>query len=141
MMFFLFAVSVSWILVNVMLTIIIDGYEEVKKELEGQKNDLEVIQYIKVTILTRLTRYMSRVACQDCLRSMAGYQERPHFLLEFAPGGSRHEELVVDRAEEEIQSEVTSSMVNELPTKVDEFLEVRQTLSSTTLVDYSNFSM
>ena len=50
MMFFLFAVSVSWILVNVMLTIIIDGYEEVKKELEGQKNDLEVIQYIKVTI-------------------------------------------------------------------------------------------
>ena len=72
---------------------------------------------------------------------MAGYQERPHFLLEFAPGGSRHEELVVDRAEEEIQSEVTSSMVNELPTKVDEFLEVRQALSSTTLVDYSNFSM
>ena len=47
-MFFLFAVSVSWILVNVMLTIIIDGYEQVKKELEGQKNDLEVIQYIKV---------------------------------------------------------------------------------------------
>ena len=56
---------------------------------------------------------------------MAGYQERPHFLLEFAPGGSRHEELVVERAEEEIQSEVTSSMVNELPTKVDEFLEVK----------------
>ena len=50
-MFFLFAVSVSWILVNVMLTIIIDGYEQVKKELEGQKNDLEVIQYIKVCML------------------------------------------------------------------------------------------
>ena len=50
-MFFLFAVSVSWILVNVMLTIIIDGYEQVKKELEGQKNDLEVIQYIKVDLL------------------------------------------------------------------------------------------
>ena len=48
MMFFLFAVSVSWILVNVLLTIIIDGYEKVKKELEGRKNDLEVIQYIKV---------------------------------------------------------------------------------------------
>ena len=64
--------------------------------------------------------------CQDCFRSMAGYQERPHFLLEFAPGGSRHEELVVERAEEEIQSEVTSSMVNELPTKVDEFLEVKR---------------
>ena len=48
-MFFFFAVSVSWILVNVLLTIIIDGYEKVKKELEGQKNDLEVIQYIKVS--------------------------------------------------------------------------------------------
>ena len=50
MMFFLFAVSVSWILVNVMLTIIIDGYEKVKKELAGQKNDLEVIQYIRVNL-------------------------------------------------------------------------------------------
>ena len=48
LMFFLFAVSVSWILVNVLLTIIIDGYEAVKSELEGRKNDLEVIQYIKV---------------------------------------------------------------------------------------------
>ena len=55
---------------------------------------------------------------------MAGYQERPHFLLEFAPGGSRHEELVVDRPEEEIQTESASSVVNELPNKVDEFLEV-----------------
>ena len=64
---------------------------------------------------------------------MAGYQERPHFLLEFAPGGSRHEELVVERAEEEIQSEVTSSMVNELPTKVDEFLEVKRN------ADFSQF--
>ena len=48
LMFFLFAVSVNWILVNVLLTIIIDGYEKVKKELEGRKNDLEVITYIKV---------------------------------------------------------------------------------------------
>ena len=55
---------------------------------------------------------------------MAGYQERPHFLLEFAPGGSKHEEMVVDRPEEEIQTENTSSVVNELPNKVDEFLEV-----------------
>ena len=55
---------------------------------------------------------------------MAGYQERPHFLLEFAPEGSKHEELVVDRPEEEIQTENASSVVNELPNKVDEFLEV-----------------
>ena len=106
-MFFFFAVSVSWILVNVLLTIIIDGYEKVKQELEGQKNELEVIQYIK-----------------DCLRSLAGYQERPHFLLEFAPGGSRHEELVVDKDEEEMLAEEASFGVHELPSKVDEFLEV-----------------
>ena len=56
-MFFLFAVSVSWILVNVMLTIIIDGYENVKKELEGQKNELEVIQYIKVWMLDKGSSY------------------------------------------------------------------------------------
>ena len=43
-MFFWFAVCVSWILVNVMLTIIIDGYERVKQELAGQGNDLEVLQ-------------------------------------------------------------------------------------------------
>lgn len=105
-MFFFFAVSVSWILVNVLLTIIIDGYEKVKKELEGQKNELEVIQYIK-----------------DCFRSMAGYQERPHFLLEFAPGGSRHEELVVDKPEDEIRAEEYHTILNDLPNKVDDFLE------------------
>ena len=110
-MFFFFAVSVSWILVNVLLTIIIDGYEKVKQELEGQKNELEVIQYIK-----------------DCLRSLAGYQERPHFLLEFAPGGSRHEELVVDKDEEEMLAEEASFGVHELPSKVDEFLEVTKVL-------------
>ena len=55
---------------------------------------------------------------------MAGYQERPHFLLEFAPGGSRHAELVVEKNEEEIQAETTSSVINELPSKMDEFLDV-----------------
>ena len=55
---------------------------------------------------------------------MAGYQERPHFLLEFAPGGSRHAELVRTKAEEDMRAEETSSMVNELPSKLDDFLEV-----------------
>ena len=55
-MFFFFAVSVSWVLVNVLLTIIIDGYENVKKELEGRKNELEVIQYIKVPQLLKRER-------------------------------------------------------------------------------------
>merc|ERR1719242_555800 len=89
-----------------LLTIIIDGYENVKKELEGRKNELEVIQYIK-----------------DCLRSLAGYQERPHFLLEFAPGGSRHQDLVTDKPEQELRAEKTSSRLTELPNKMEEFLE------------------
>ena len=54
---------------------------------------------------------------------MAGYQERPHFLLEFAPGGSRHEELVVDKPEDEIRAEEYHTILNDLPNKVDEFLE------------------
>ena len=58
------------------------------------------------------------------MRSMAGYQERPHFLLEFAPGGPRHHELVTEKPEEEITKETNSTIVNELPNKVDKFLEV-----------------
>ena len=109
--FFFFAVSVNWILINVLLTIIIEGYERVKQELEGKGNDLEVIQYIK-----------------DAARSMVGIQPRPHFLQEFAPEGSRHDELVVNKEEEDgdAGNEADKSVVNELPSKVDEFLEVTQ---------------
>ena len=63
-------------------------------------------------------------AMQDCFRSLAGYQERPHFLLEFAPGGSRHEELVTDKPVEELKAEEANSRVNELPDKMNEFLQV-----------------
>ena len=107
--FFFFAVCVNWVLINVLLTIIIEGYERVKQELEGRGNDLEVIQYIK-----------------DAARSMVGIQPRPHFLQEFAPEGSRHNELVVNKEEEDrdAENEADKSVVNELPTKVDEFLEV-----------------
>ena len=109
MAFFFFAVCVSWILVNVLLTIIIDGYETVKKELEGKGNDLEVIQYIK-----------------DAIRSMVGLRPRPHFLHEFVPEGSRHNQLVVNKEDDEskVENEGSPSAVNELPNKVDEFLEV-----------------
>ena len=48
-------------------------------------------------------------------------------MLEFAPGGSRHEELVTTKPQEEVRAEETSSMVNELPTKINEFLEVFET--------------
>ena len=61
---------------------------------------------------------------KDCLRSLAGYQERPHFLLEFAPGGSRHQDLVTDKPEQELRADKTSSRLTELPNKMEEFLEV-----------------
>ena len=81
-----------------------------KKELEGKANDLEVIQYIK-----------------DAAKSMVGIQPRPHFLLEFAPEGSHHDELVVDRNTEQnndgVEDDITG--VNQLPNKMNEFLKVR----------------
>ena len=46
-------------------------------------------------------------------------------MLEFAPGGSRHGELVTSKPEEDMRAEETSSMVNELPSKIDDFLEVK----------------
>merc|ERR1712098_378764 len=106
--FFFFAVSVNWILINVLLTIIIEGYERVKQELEGKGNDLEVIEYIK-----------------DAARSMAGMQPRPHFLEEYCPEGSQHEKLVVEKEaeNEEEKLDVDKSVVNDLPNKVDQFLE------------------
>ena len=109
--FFFFAVCVNWVLINVLLTIIIEGYERVKQELEGRGNDLEVIQYIK-----------------DAARSMVGIQPRPHFLQEFAPEGSRHDALVVNKEEEggKRDNDGEDSVVNELPEKVDEFLEVEK---------------
>ena len=79
--------------------------------------------FVKTLPITRL--HLSLFTLQDCMRSMAGYQERPHFLLEFAPGGPRHHELVTEKPEEEITKETNSTIVNELPNKVDEFLEVR----------------
>ena len=80
-----------------------------KQELEGKKNDLEVIEYIK-----------------DAAKSMAGVQPRPHFLSEFAPEGSQHEELVVEKEikDEEEDPDIDISVVNDLPNKVDQFLEV-----------------
>ena len=108
-MFFFFAVCVNWILVNVLLTIIIEGYERVKKELAGKGNELEVIQYIK-----------------DAARSMAGRGPRPGFLQEFAPEGPDTGKLVDEKGAgqgSEDEDEDGPSVVKELPNKVDEFLE------------------
>ena len=46
-MFFVFAISCTWILINVLLTIIIEAFEIVKSELFVQGNKYEIIQFIK----------------------------------------------------------------------------------------------
>ena len=108
-MFFFFALCVSWILVNVMLTIIIEGFEKVKEELRGRKNELEVIQYIR-----------------DMSRYLVGLREKPNFVIEYAPDGpsaalvQETDEYKRQREEEE----EGSSTVRELPEKVDLFLQV-----------------
>ncbi len=46
-MFFFFAVSCTWILINVLLTIIIEAFEKVKEELNARGNEYEILDFIK----------------------------------------------------------------------------------------------
>ena len=46
-MFFFFAVSCTWILINVLLTIIIGTFEEVKAELSAKGNQYEILEFLK----------------------------------------------------------------------------------------------
>ena len=46
-MFFFFAVSCTWILLNVLLTIIIEAFEKVKEELNAKGNQYEILDFIK----------------------------------------------------------------------------------------------
>ena len=46
-MFFFFAISCSFILINVLLTIIIEAFEQVKEELAEQGNKYEIITFIR----------------------------------------------------------------------------------------------
>ena len=92
-MFFFFAVCVNWILVNVLLTIIIEGYERVKKELEGKGNELEVTEKFfeassSLFPLSQVIQYIREAA-----RSMAGRGPRPDFLEEYAPEGEQLPDL------------------------------------------------
>ena len=68
-MFFLFAVCVNWILVNVMLTIIIEGYERVKKELEGKGNELEVKKNDVITFPSWSGDPIHKRRCQESDRA------------------------------------------------------------------------
>ena len=46
-MFFFFAVSCTWILINVLLTIIIEAFEKVKQELSAKGNQYEILDFLK----------------------------------------------------------------------------------------------
>ena len=46
-MFFFFAVSCTWILINVLLTIIIESFEAVKQELNAKGNQYEILDFLK----------------------------------------------------------------------------------------------
>ena len=46
-MFFIFAISCSFLLINVMLVIIIETFEIVKKELGEKGNQYEILDYVK----------------------------------------------------------------------------------------------
>ena len=46
-MFFFFAVSCTWILINVLLTIIIESFEKVKQELNAKGNQYEILDFLK----------------------------------------------------------------------------------------------
>ena len=45
---FLFSVSCTWILLNVLLTIIIEAFEKVKDELNAKGNQYEILDFVKI---------------------------------------------------------------------------------------------
>jgi len=45
-MFFCFAISCSFILINVLITIIIEAYEKMKEELEHRGNEYEILDFL-----------------------------------------------------------------------------------------------
>ncbi|XP_069998872.1 polycystin-1-like protein 2 [Penaeus vannamei] len=94
-MFFVFSLSTSMILINLMLTIIIKSFTEVKNELKNVKNKYDILDFISYKIMTTL-----------------GLQER-EFLLHTAEP---------DITEASQQSETTASVSDEFPSKVDSLL-------------------
>ena len=45
---FIFSVSCTWILLNVLLTIIIEAFEKVKDELNAKGNQYEILDFVKI---------------------------------------------------------------------------------------------
>ena len=53
-MFFFFVIACNWILINVMLTIIIEAFERVKVLIQEESNQYELFQFIKFRTLNML---------------------------------------------------------------------------------------
>nr|XP_040566802.1 polycystic kidney disease 2-like 2 protein [Lepeophtheirus salmonis] len=45
-MFFVFSFTCTWVLINVLITIIIEGFEQVKSDIVVMKNDLEILEFL-----------------------------------------------------------------------------------------------
>ncbi|XP_068242609.1 polycystin-1-like protein 2 [Palaemon carinicauda] len=90
-MFFVFVLCNSWVLINLLLTVIIRSFEEVKHDLKRQPDDYVLVPFI-------LGRF----------KSMLGIEKSSHI----AP----LEAVISTQAK-------TADTVNELPDKVDKFVE------------------
>ena len=105
-MFFFFAVSCTWILLNVLLTIIIEAFEKVKDDLNAKGNEYEILDFIKAQSKYRL-----------------GTQDLPPKDNALLDDFSELRKCQEDSGEEENSTdEDNDSNVVQLPQKVDAFL-------------------
>ncbi|XP_068233382.1 polycystin-1-like [Palaemon carinicauda] len=93
-MFFVFVVCNSWVLINLLLTLIIRSFQQVKHDIMRQPNEYEMVAFI-----------------WGRFRAFLGYQQ----MMETGPL------TTVEKAKPE--DEQNTDKVNELPNKVDKFLD------------------
>jgi len=106
-MFFFFAVSFTWILINVLLTIIIEAFEKVKQELSAKGNQYEILDFLKTH--GRYVLGTKELPPRDCA-------------LADDDTDKRKRELEDDDDSEESDEEYDQNAAH-LPEKVDEFLD------------------
>lgn len=105
-MFFIFAVSCSFILINVLLTIIIEAFEKVKHELAQKGNEYEILDFLKTHA-----------------RYVAGLEELPpkdNALVDDHSELRKEQKRQQDEQEEEEESLDPNTV--KLPEKMDSFL-------------------
>ena len=138
-MFFFYVVATTWILINVLLTIIIDAFENVKTDIEEQDNDYEIWEFIKYRVKDILGLEMEdpvNVLSKDVYK----YAEKP---IDDQPNDDEEEEEEKIEVEEEISDDFSildesghlseveedpvalknETNITNLPDKVDTFLQ------------------